>query len=683
MEVLKKRLFSFDLLLVCVVFIAGTATGAAYVLTWGSTALYYQYLFGPAAMYACSRGYVNPDLDHAPKLREFLDVIPEIKASRPPDVKSFSPSDLPEDVPTLPFNAIQRRELYLIYSVGLVWRIFGISWASVAVLQGLLYGLTCTAAYALFRLGMGRFASTLLALLFLSSPIHLEYLPALRDYSKAPFILAAAFLAGLVTRQPMTIKRLALLAAACGAIIGIGIGFRIDVIICLPVFLGCCLFLLPEGLRETIAQRATSAAVCTLMFALCSLPVLMQLGEGGNKGHPALLGFMKPYSHRLGVGGTPYELGHKYLDIEPLTIVNAFVRHETPDSPPVMYEAPPYEAAASRYTNLFIKTFPADVLIRAYAATLRVVDELRAGPDHAVPLGVKNGFLEAIFKARERVERLLLTRTRYVAILALLAMAGYRLRLGFAAFGMLMYFAGYSAVQFGARNCFHLQVIPLWVTGFVVSAAFAALVRWSRDALPIPTRQESVKVAGRIVLFAVCAIVLLAVPLSLARAYQQRTVSRLLHSYLDVVRESLPMDAQVSGDQAVRVSLPILSSCEARPDAPCFTNEIMLLEFSGADHDTPVTLKYTSDCFETDLTRTEVIPASDGITRLFTPVYRGSWTEYLPQWTRFEQIELAKTDMPRFSAVYRVRDPGALPLVMHVLYTPDWESRRLYQQLTR
>jgi hypothetical protein len=683
METVMKRLLSADLILTAALFLLGAVIGATYVLTWGSTALYYQNLFGPGAMYASGRGYVNPDLAAAPKLLDFLDVTREINESRPPDVPTFSPEDLPDEVPLLPFNAIQRRQLYLIRSVGIIWRIFGISWSSVAVLQGLLYGLTCAAAYGLFRVGMPRAMAVALTLLFMTSPIHLEYLPALRDYSKAPFIIGAAFLTCLVLRRSMTARTLALVAGSCGALLGIGTGFRVDVIVCLPIFMGCCLLFLPCDLKGTARKRLLAAALCAGMFLLFSFPVLVQLGDGGNKGHPALLGFMKPYSHRLGVGGVPYELGHRFLDIEPLTMVNARILGESPGIVPVIYETPVYEVAASRHTWQFVSTFPADVLIRSYAATLRVLDELRAGPQHAVPHGVESRFLRSVFTVRERAERLLLTRTRYVAALALLILAGRSLRLGFAGFGLLMWFAGYSAVQYGSRNAFHLQVIPLWVTGFVLSIAIDRAFHWKRDGFPLPTRREARIVATRVAVFTACAIALLVAPLAVAMAYQQQAVSGMLHAYLDAEVETLPLSVHETENGKTHVVLPILGDCEAGPGLPCFAAETLLLEFAPSGRDTKVTLRYTANAFETDLTRTEVIPASDGVTRLFTPVYRGSWTEYLRHWTRFEHIEIPRNDLARLQSVSRVTNPEAIPLVLHVLYTPGWELRPLYQRFTR
>lgn len=118
-------------------FLCAFLGGTAYVLTWNGTQFFYQNLFGPAVMFAYGRGYVNPDLDAAPKLYDFLDVSREFNAGLPPDIDTFDKVDLPDGLPTKPLNAIQRRELYLLGSAALIWRMFGVAWSSLAPLSGL------------------------------------------------------------------------------------------------------------------------------------------------------------------------------------------------------------------------------------------------------------------------------------------------------------------------------------------------------------------------------------------------------------------------------------------------------------------------------------------------------------------------------------------------------------------
>ncbi|NJL73357.1 MAG: hypothetical protein HC888_18410 [Candidatus Competibacteraceae bacterium] len=165
------------------------AIGMLYPATWGGTPHFFQELFGPAVLFACGHGWANPVDAEAPALQAFLH--PAMHVNHPPATGACDCHDVPKDLPTAPWSSFQQRQRYLIYAAGFLWRIFGVSWAALAPLYGLLYGLSALALYALFRLGMHRPIAITATLLLISSPIQLNNLLRLRDYSKAPFILLA------------------------------------------------------------------------------------------------------------------------------------------------------------------------------------------------------------------------------------------------------------------------------------------------------------------------------------------------------------------------------------------------------------------------------------------------------------------------------------------------------------
>ena len=132
--------------------------------------------------------------------------------------------------------------LYLLYAMGILWRIVEISWSSLNILVSFFAGLTAAITYGIFRLGMGRSIAFVGTLLFVSSPLFLTELPALRDFCKAPFILGALLAIGyLLSRSPRK-PGLVVLAAAIGLFTGIGMGFRQDIIIVLPPLVVSLLF---------------------------------------------------------------------------------------------------------------------------------------------------------------------------------------------------------------------------------------------------------------------------------------------------------------------------------------------------------------------------------------------------------------------------------------------------------
>ncbi|NIA15268.1 MAG: hypothetical protein GWP08_14455 [Nitrospiraceae bacterium] len=500
------------------------------------------------------------------------------------------------------------------------------------------------------------------------------------------------FLTGLVIRNRMKGPHLAACAALCGAIIGVGIGFRVDVLIAMPPFLAALFLLAPGKLRKTFAARTIAATAFCAVFLVTAWPILTQLGEGGNKSHPVLLGFMAPYSQRLGVGGTVYELGHKYADIEPLTIVNAYGRYRDAEAAPIMYESPVYEGLAGEYTRAFVRVFPADVAIRAYAAILRILDELHAGPDHLAPPGITNAFVIALYRLRLFAEQHALTHVRYVAIVALGLLAARSLRLSFATLALLAYFAGYSAVQFGTRNCFHLEVIRLWVVGFAASAVLSQLVartapgRVSLRELLHEAKAARFPAARRIAIFVITTTLAAALPLWGLRRYQNAQVSGLLRGYIEASRTPVAYRKTALGDEHILLQGGGVGAADVpwRSDEPYFESQFLLAEFTPAANDRTMTIRYRSDCFETDLTYDATIPAHpDGVTRVFFPVYAGHWLDYAPQWTLFEGIELSESGLTSLSGLYRLQPPTDSPLILHAVLPPGWESMDHFQRLTR
>jgi hypothetical protein len=678
-----------------VLFLCSACVGAVYVANWGAAAPVLPGLFAPSVMLAYGHGYINPDLDQIPKLREFLDTIDESRAGLPPRVDTFSRVDLPAYIPQVPFTTLHDRELYLIHVVAFFWRLFGVSWSALTPLFGLLFGTSVVLAYGLFRLGMNRVMAALCALMFMTSPIHLEYLPVLRDYSKAPFILAALCVTGYIASRSLDRRALWGWSALCGAVIGIGAGFRIDVLICVVPSVLVVSFLLPRG---SILTRAVAVACLIAALLVTSWPILSRLGSGGNKCHPALMGFMAPFSERLGVGGTSYELGHKYLDAEVLPIVNAFARRGNPGLDCfLIYGTAAYEQAADQYTAQFIKTFPADVVTRAAAAVLRILDELRAGPDHMAPHGLANRPVLALYRVRLWVEQHGLGHMRYVAAIVLCGLVLHNVRLGVTVFGLVLYYTGYSAVQFASRHYFHLEVVPLWFGGVFWGAVFSLIrpqVRHAirEHALAIFTRR-GLPLLYRAVIPIACCVAAVAAPLFLLRQYQDTRVRALCEAYLNAEREPIEMRHTPLGDGRALVQGVSAVGEDALPWAPGqdgFEMEWLMAEFESSDRNPEITARYDANVFETDLSWVATLPLSerrpwcDGdLLRMFFPVYCASWTEHSPNWLMFRGLEIAEADRPALKGLYRLEHPDRYPLILYLTLPPWWESMPRCQHLTR
>ena len=101
-------------------------------------------------------------------------------------------------------------------------RLFESAATRLSALLGLLYAITAVAVYGLFRLATPQAPSFVAAVIMILSPLQLRYLPQLRDYAKAPFLLTLVLILGLLVTRRFTRRRLFVLAVSYGAVAGIG-----------------------------------------------------------------------------------------------------------------------------------------------------------------------------------------------------------------------------------------------------------------------------------------------------------------------------------------------------------------------------------------------------------------------------------------------------------------------------
>src|SRR5438093_7660385 len=264
-----------DLVVGCALWALGFSAGSAYMITFnrmGGTADFGQPEFGAAVAMACGRGFVNPASARTPGLGRFL--------ARESD--TFSCGELPasigrrgeRDAPVSPASAVnddalnvtQRLYRYLMSAVAVTWTLRGISWSGLWPLFGVMFGCTIAAAYGLFRVGIGRPLSIIASLALAMSAIHLSRLPYLRDYAKAPFMLALFFVMARMATGSIAPRRIIGCALLFGAILGVGFGFRNDLLINIPPFLALVLLGLPGGILANGRLKAAALAAASAAF---------------------------------------------------------------------------------------------------------------------------------------------------------------------------------------------------------------------------------------------------------------------------------------------------------------------------------------------------------------------------------------------------------------------------------
>src|SRR5262249_22605969 len=231
-------------------------------------------------------------------------------------------------------------------------------------------------ASVVFRLGMGRVLALAGTVALGVSAMHLKFLPSLRDYSKAPFMLALMFLLGLVVARRAGWRGVVAVSAAYGAVAGIGYGFRTDFASQLPPFILVLFAFLPGGLLANRRLKVAAAAACVAGFVVAAWPVIATIDRArpGCQWHVVQLGFASQFSSPLGIEPAPYEVSRQYLDEYAHTTVTSYAGRVHPGIGRLDYCEAGHGAATSAFLGAVVRRFPADIIARGYASILRIVE---------------------------------------------------------------------------------------------------------------------------------------------------------------------------------------------------------------------------------------------------------------------------------------------------------------------
>jgi hypothetical protein len=465
--------------------------------------------------------------------------------------------------------------LYLTYAVGLTWRLFGISWRSLNYLMGFAYGICAVFLFGIFRLALRRPLSVLLTVLVLCSPAMLGPLPALREFMKAPFILGSIFAAGLLFSRPFPAWFFLALAVLSGLLVGVGVGFRQDAIICLPPAAASVL-LAAGGLRRlSLRQRGLGLALLFVAFLLPAWPILkMNRDSGGNNAFYLAQGFSGTAQAELDLANMSYRMFYSHGDWvvhAALYCHNLAAVHPIEDQTWSQYSrrwlfwkaaaqlpinpvesiaelalAAPVEPA-SRGFEIWNKNAelamrgvvydlarmtPADVLTSWYGSTLRIVRCLGGrGFNYHLPYP-STPLVSRLDQCYAPVTDHLARKGALYALVALCLLATRRLWLAWVCLGFLLYFAGYPSLNFQYRHIFHLQFIIFWFVGVLLQAGMDAVGRlWrSRRAMDVLNTLAS-PALFKAVFLVLPAILLLALPLKIARDVQACRMAEIQDAY--------------------------------------------------------------------------------------------------------------------------------------------------------
>lgn len=452
--------------------IAGVAAAAATffvknMLASGVNFSFYQTSFSPAVMFACGEGLVSPVM--FPELLQFLSL----------ETERFTCSSIPTDL-KVDTEYQAKAWFYLLGLLGLVWRIMGdVAWEHVAYALALLYSFTMVSIYGIFRLSIeNKFIAFVSTLFLLGSSFQLMFLPYYRDFSKAPFILAAIFCLILLLKNRHSTNQLALIGLAFGSIIGIGYGFRPDILIVLPICLFLLAFFLPyqKDWRDILAARFVLISTISFSFVLFALPVILtNESKGSCLFHFPMLGLARQMNGLLSITPATYELVHQYND----SFIHALINAKAQTSfglEDAGYCSPLYDKISARIYLEYVSTFPADMLTRGLGSAMSIM----ANSFHLWPVPpLEGGNLDITFFLNAYNYFVKLFATFYFGLatiaIVLFVIALRSIRLCIAVFFLLIYLTFYPAIQAGSRHWFHLQFIPFLLVGIQLYGLYAIL----------------------------------------------------------------------------------------------------------------------------------------------------------------------------------------------------------------
>ena len=318
----------------------------------GRHPFFYQSYFEPAVMVACGKGFLI-SRSPPPALRAFL----------MEQTDRFSCDELPRDLKVGTDGLYQRPWRYLMTTVAIAWKLRGISWSGLAPLVGVLFGATTVLAYALSRLIVGRTAAIACAAALCVSTLQLMNLPNIRDYAKAPFTLALVLILVALAVRPWRRRDVLLLSLGYGLVMGVGYGFRTDLLVDIPPFLITVALFLPGGVLRNLPVKAAAVGLFAAGFIAAGWPIITTVVSGGGcQWHVFLLGLTSPFNDALGVSGGTYGWGHLYQDEYLWATVSSYANRLRPDLGYIEYCSHAYDVASWEYLRQILTTFPADMM---------------------------------------------------------------------------------------------------------------------------------------------------------------------------------------------------------------------------------------------------------------------------------------------------------------------------------
>ncbi len=654
----KWRRTALEVLCLVVAAVAAARVGAIRLENWeGPAGSLTNDLFVPAIMMYAGRGFTNIEPSDIHELRAFLDF----------RAQHFDTALITADTTEIELHPYQAFHRYLIYTVAVAWRLFGVNWDAVKILILFYLIAAVWCVYAICRLGMNPLFSLWASVSFASASAVTLTLPILRDFVKAPFILAVLLLLGLLSSRRVSTRAYLRLALLTGLLLGVGMGFRRDMMVLVPICLGMLYACRLTGATYRLKVRVAASVLLLLAFLLSGLPIHRALrAQGFVAAHDAIMGFASYSDHELGViQHAAYEKHYLLNDLyctlrahdaarRGVTLpVEAYrERSNDPEFDDIMKRA---------YVLGMAKAFPADMLTRAYAAVMRIAT--------------------SVIRSENALSRFAESRGLWFAGAALMLAAGADpLRAGMI-LALLCYFCGVTSLQFAFRHVFHMSFVPYFFAGLTLQMVGLTCLKGIRafsasgvSSLASINRRKFFNYLMRMTLWAVITFAAFYCPLRLARVWQGHNVSVLRDSYARAAR--VPVKHKVlSWDSRV-----LFAPTEGRPCHECQTTGLifnihtrfLVAEFTDVTEPLDLYAVYEWQGGAGDFSSPFSYTLRDGDgpvnLRYYFAVHEPTTCD---DWSRFVGISLPEEQARHFNGFYQVLDVEPLGLLIHMAVPDD------------
>lgn len=626
----------------------------------GARPLFYQSNFEPAVMMACGRGFgvVQPA---PPELTQFLNV----------ERDTFDCAAVADQSARPLVTAAHANWYYLYGAAAGVWRITGVSWEALDWLVAAMAGVVAATLYGLFRLVASRGAAAILTLVLVLSPANLTVMLSLRDYSKAPFVLGALFILAVLILRPLERGATWALAAAYGALVAVGYGFRGDLAVMAPIGVVVVLAFLPGALKTHVLRNVVAALALAASFVVVGWPVLNALKLGGCQYHFALLGLTSPLTSELRLEPSIYRFGDHLTDTFVDLKVGDYAMRVLGQPPPSLCNADYDVASGDLYMNL-ATTFPADLVARAYGSVLGILRVGLAIPEMMQPMPPfpSTPWIGGAYRPVSRVTTLLAPAGPVLMLIAVGIAWAQSVRLGLAMTVLVLFLGGYPAIQFEARHWFHLRFLPWFAAAAVVTSALA----WRRQSPGWPAVLRGA--AG-----VIGVVIALGAALAVIRAVQRQTALTLISQYESMATTPVPTG------EAVGAFVPVMwNARETGSEVEQRASDLLVVTLNtgacGGAGPLALRVRYDADVPSHDLSNDIVLarPRTDAApTRVFIPVFRAAFQRRV--YLQFSGLEVAGAPASCIGSVATAARDAGTPLWLQVRLPADWRDHALYESM--